>query len=177
MYAFVEKHFLHRGGAASAELAFVRESQHDLECGLPGGNKTTADIYAGWLRRPTPLPQFPSERADAERIQNQLRQHLRDVLGLSAEALQPRAQVQATASRGDVLMRRLIVEPEHGIRLPVVEIQPRNPGAGIIIMPGKTAAPVEAVAPILEAGLTVALVDPRNTGEAAPGTKRTDNWS
>ena len=138
MYAFVEKHFLHRGDAASAELAFVLEPQHDLECGLPGGNKTTADIYAEWLRRPTPVPQFPADRADAEKIQNHLRQEVRDVLGLSMEAAQPRVQVQATASRGDVLMRRLIVEPEQGIRLPVVEIQPRKPGAGLVIVPGKS---------------------------------------
>jgi len=177
MYGFVEKHFLHRGGAASAELAVVRESPHDLECGLPPGNKTTAEIYAEWLRRPTPVPQFPSGRADAENIQNLLRQQVRDVLGLSAEAPQPRVQVQATGSRGDVLMRRLIVEPEHGIRLPVFEIQPRNPGAGIIIMPGKAGASVEAVESILQAGLTAVLVDPRNTGEAAPGSRRTDNWS
>jgi len=99
------------------------------------------------------------------------------VLGLSMEAAQPRVQVQATASRGDVLMRRLIVEPEPGIRLPVVEIQPSKPGAGLVIVPGKSAAPVAAVASILAAGLGVALVDPRNTGEAEPGSRRTDNWS
>ena len=74
-------------------------------------------------------------------------------------------------------MRQLIVEPEPGIRLPVVEIQPRKPGAGIVILPGKSAVPVEAVASILGAGLTVALMDPRNTGETEPVARRTDNWS
>jgi hypothetical protein len=90
---------------------------------------------------------------------------------------QPRVQMQATESRGDVLMRRLIVEPEQGIRLPVVEIQPRQPGAGLVIVPGKSVVPAVAVASILGAGLAVALVDPRNTGEAEPGSRRSDNWS
>lgn len=177
MYAFVEKHFLHRDTTASAELAFVREPQHDLECGLPAGNKTAADVYAEWLRTPTPAPPFPTDRRNAESIQDRFRQRVREVLGIGAEAPKPRLSVQAASSRGDVIVRQMILETEPGIRVPVVEIRPRKSSAGLVIVPGKSTVPVESVRSLVEAGLTVALLDPRCTGEAESGGRRSDNWS
>jgi hypothetical protein len=177
MYAFVERHFLHLEKALSAELAFVREPQHDLEYGLPAGNRTTADVYAEWLRRPTPMPPFPTDWKNAESIQDRLRQQVRTVLGLDAETPHPSLSVQMAGSRGDAIVRQMIMTPEPGIRVPVVEIQPRKPAGGLVIIPGKCAIHVESITPMIDAGLIVALFDPRGTGEAESGGRRTDNWS
>jgi cephalosporin-C deacetylase-like acetyl esterase len=177
MYAFVERHFLHLEKALSAELAFVREPQHDLECGLPAGNRTTADVYAEWLRRPTPMPPFPTDRKNAESIQDRLRQQVRAVLGLDAVRPHPSLSVQMVGSRGDAIVRQMIMTPEPGIRVPVAEIQPRKPAVGVVIIPGKSAVQLESIASMVEAGLIVVLFDPRGTGEAESGGRRTDNWS
>jgi len=178
MYGFVERHFLRRQNAESHELAFLLEPQHDLDCGLPQGNKTFADIYSDWVASPTPLPAMPDSQATAKRTQAKLRDELRDLLGIAEQPAHPRLSVQAIATDDDVLLRRLIVEPEEGIRLPVVEIQTRGSSpARLVILPGKSGWPTAAVSALLSAGLTVALVDLRGTGEMQSGGGRTNNWA
>jgi hypothetical protein len=112
MYAWVERHFLGKEGA-SREFPFLFEPTNDLRCGLPPDNKTWAEIYREWLEQPAP------EGGD-------LRQRLRDLLGLRATDFQAVLNVQSTTSRGDMVIRRLLIESESGIRLPAVEYTPRN---------------------------------------------------
>jgi hypothetical protein len=178
MYGFVEMHFLGRKEAESREFAFLLEPQHTLDCGLPQGNKTFADIYSDWARLPTPVPAMPDGQVAAERIQARLRDEVHDLLGFTEEPVHPRLSVQATTSLGDVVVRRLTVEPEEGIRLPAVEIQLRGPAPrGVVILPGKSGSRAAAVSALLSVGLTVALVDLRGTGEIQSGGGRTDNWA
>jgi len=178
MYGFVETYFLHHENADSRELAFTLESQHDLECGIPKANQTLADIYSGWLRHPTPVPMIPDGRAAAERVQAELRDKVRALLGLREESARPLLSVQKVTSRGDVLLRLLIIEPEEGIRLPAIEIQRRGvTPVGLVILPGKSEQPAAAIAALLAESLTVALVDLRGTGEIQPGGRRADNWA
>ena len=118
MYDFVERHFLHHTNPDSRELAFQLEPQHHLDCGIPAANKTSADIYSEWLQRPTPFPEIPDGPEAAKRTQADLIEQIRDVLGIHEQAAPPNVRVQVATSRGNVLLRQLIIEPEDGIRLP-----------------------------------------------------------
>lgn len=178
MYSFVEKHFLKQEHAQSKESAFLLEPIPELLCGLPPDNKTLDKIYTEWLRRATPGPELPNGREAAERIQSALRGELSQVLGIASKSCQPRISVQAVTSRGDFLLRRLIIETEPGIRLPIVEIIPRTKqrGATVLVL-NKSGPPPRGIGPLLSAGLSVALTDLRGTGEIDSGGSRTDNWA
>jgi hypothetical protein len=177
MYGFVEKHFLHHTDTGSGELAFLLEPQHQLDCGIPGSNKTLADIYSEWLQRPMRLPEIPDSSQAAKKTQMRLDAAIRDLLGVQEETLPPHMRVQLATSRERVLLRQLIIEPEDGIRLPALEIQPRTAGKAIVIFPGKSEQPHDAISAMLSAGLSVVLVDLRGTGEIDRGGHRSDNWA
>jgi hypothetical protein len=177
MYDFVERHFLHGANPDSEESLFLLEPQHRLDCGMPEDNKTFASIYSEWLQRPTPVPELPDNAQAARRTQEKLEKEVRELLGLREELAPPHMRVQMKSSRENVLLRQLIIEPEDGIRLPAFEIQPRTASTGIVILPGKSEQPAEAIAAMLSEGLTVLLVDPRGTGEIDGGGRRTDNWA
>ena len=177
MYDFVERHFLHETNPDSQESAFLLEPQHRLDCGIPEGNKTLASIYAEWLQRPTPVPELPDSPQAARLTQAKLKEEMRELLGFREKLPPPRMRVQMKTSRENILLRQLIIEPEDGIRLPAFEIQPRTASAGIVILPGKSEQPNEAIAAMLSEGLSVLLVDLRGTGEIDRGGPRTDNWA
>jgi hypothetical protein len=177
MYSFVDKHFLGRDNGPKPETPFLLEPMNTLICGLPATNKTLAAIYSEWLEKPALIPQAPNGRKEAESIQEKLRNELLDLLGIAAVPGPPKVTVQQATSRGDMLLRRLIVESEPGIHLPVVEITPRTPKAGLVVLPGKSQTLPRAVEPLLATGLSVALVDLRGAGEIDSGGTRTDNWA
>jgi hypothetical protein len=164
MYAWVERHFLGKR-ESSRELPFVFEPRNDLQSGLPPDNKTWADIYRQWLGRPA------IEGGD-------IRGRLRNVLGLRATDFDPVLHVQSIASRGDAVIRRLLIESEPGIRLPAVEYTPRNVKAsGEMIVLGRSSELGAAIEPLLARGLRALFVDVRGTGEIDSGGGRTDNWA
>jgi hypothetical protein len=178
MYAFVEKHFLAGGSDSSAESPFLLESMKGLACGLPNGNRTLADIYGEWLAVPTPQPELPSGPAAAEQVQAEWRRKLGALLGIEGDGAPAGARLEAVTSRGDAVLRRWILEPEPGIRLPLVELTPRTaPAKGIVIVPGKTEHAAARAGEFLSLRIGVALVDPRGTGEIDPGGRRTSNWA
>lgn len=162
MYAFLERHFLAKETETSPELPFLFEPQTQLACELPSGNKTLASIYREWL------DQAPTPAAD-----------LREVLGLSSAQPQSSVNVQTTTSRGDVVMRQLIIGTEPGIHLPAVELSPRGaaPFAPTVLALGRTEEMARAAEALLAKGLRVVLIDVRGTGEIESGGGRTDNWA
>jgi hypothetical protein len=177
MYGFVEHHFLGRTEGPSPERPFMLEPRQDLLCRLPESNKTLAEIYREWLHRPTPVPELPRDREGAVRIQDRLREQLRQLLGV-LEPAQPHVSVQLSSSRANVLIRQLVIEPEEGIRIPSVEISTRGTSVtGVVLVPGKSADWSDAISALLSHGLTVTLVDPRGTGEIDSGGGRTRNWA
>jgi hypothetical protein len=163
MYGWIERHFL--GKDASSEFPFLYEPPKELRCGLPPGNKTLADIYRDWLKRPA---------TEASEI----RSRLTDLLGPRTPDFLPVLGVQSTASRGDAVIRRLIIESEPGIRLPAVEYIPRNTAvSGTVIVLGRSADLAAAIEPLLFRELRAVFVDLRGTGEIDSGGGRTDNWA
>src|SRR5581483_4422966 len=97
-------------------------------------NKTLAAIYKEWLAQPAPAPEIPEAREGAGTLQERLREQLRRVLGLAKRPAAPRVSVQSRASRGDVLMRQLILETEPGIRVPAFEVKRRGAEpAGVVL--------------------------------------------
>jgi acetyl esterase/lipase len=178
MYAFVSDHFLQHQPTPLHESAFLLEPTGQLACGLEGTNRTVAGIYSEWLDHTVQVPSLPAGRAFAEQFQVDLRGRLQTLLGIDETVSPPRTSVQLVTSRGNVVVRRLIVEPEDGIRLPVFEIVPRTrPLAGMVVIPGKSERSPEDLSPLLSAALGVALVDLRGTGEIYSGGRRTDNWA
>jgi hypothetical protein len=178
MYAWVEKYFLGHNVASSQEQAFTFEPQAELVCGLPPTNKTLKDIYQEWLERPTPVPQVPQSRDSVSQVQVTLRQQLRNLLGLSPRASKPVGVDLMVTSRADAIIKQLVVDNQSGIRLPAVEIDPRNrqPGATIMLL-GKSAKNFPAIPELISRGDRVILIDLRGIGEINPGGGRTDNWA
>ena len=164
MYTWVERFFFGRK-TASREFPFVFEPKDDLRCGLPPGNKTWAEIYREWLERPT------KESGD-------IRRRLRDLLGLDSRDFRAVLNVQSTVSRGDAVIRRLIIESEPGIRLPAVEYTPRNRSISReVIVLGRSTEVGAAIEPLLARDLRAVFIDLRGTGEIDSGGGRTDNWA
>ncbi|MCW5977905.1 MAG: prolyl oligopeptidase family serine peptidase [Bryobacteraceae bacterium] len=178
MYGFVEKRLSGRQNPDSKEAPFLLEPLPDLSCGAPPDNKTLAQLYAEWLGQATRAPALPDGRRAAEELSTNMREELTRLLGFQTGPAHARTTVQVTTSRGDVLIRRSTVETEPGIRLPLVEISPRASDAGgLVLMPGKSDMPPAAVAALLDAGLSVAVVDLRGAGEIYSGGGRTSNWA
>jgi hypothetical protein len=177
MYSFVDKHFFSRDGGPVPEVPFLLEPMNTLICGLSASNRTLTTIYSEWLERPAPVPEIPDGRREAESLQAKSRKELLGLLGIATASRPPKVSVQQATSRGDMLLRRLIIESEPGIHLPVVEITPGASRTGLIVLPGKSQAPQQAVEPLLAAGISVALVDLRGAGEIDSGGTRTDNWA
>ena len=177
MYGFVEHYFLGRKERPSPELPFMLEPRPGLQCHLPESNKTLADIYREWLNRPTPVPELPRDHEGAVRVQDKLREQLRQLLGLPDPA-KTQVSIQSVGSRGYVLMRQLVIEPEEGIRIPAIEISPRQSSpAGHVLIPGKSADWPGAISALLSQGLAVTVFDPRATGEIDSGGGRMRNWA
>ena len=132
---------------------------------MPKDNKTFADVFSEWLRRPTPVPGITDGPVAAKRLQSDLREQIRNLLGIPEQTIPPKIRAQMVTNRSDVLLRQLIIEPEDGIRLPAIEIQPRSAIGGIVIVPGKSGLPPPAISSMLSAGLGLVFADIRGTGK------------
>lgn len=178
MYGWVERHFLGRRTDVSAEKAFLFETQSDLTCGLPQGNRTFADIYQEWLSRPARAPALPQGQASAAQIQHPLRARLRDLLGIQRRARGPVLSVQKVTSSSDAVTKQLIFETEPGIRLPAVELSSSSAGAkAMVVFLGKSSEFLPAIPEMISRELRIVLVDLRGVGEIDSGGRRTDNWA
>ena len=178
MYAWVEKYFFGHNVEWSKEMPFTFEPQTELVCGLPSANKTLKDIYREWLQRPTPVPELPQSKGDLSAVQRPLRERLVNLLALPARTPDPRVTVLLITSRADVVIRQLAIETQAGIRLPAIEIEPRErkPNATVIFL-NKSKDFFPAIPEMISLGQRVVLVDLRGVGEIDSGGGRTNNWA
>jgi hypothetical protein len=178
MYRWVEKYFLGHDVSAEKESAFPMEPQTDLACGLPSDNKTWRDVYNEWLAQAARRLETLRAEDFTATAQTQLRARLVDLLALPERTYHSTVTNLMVTSRGDAVIRRMVIETAPGIRLPAVQLDSRDlkPGYTVIFL-GKSDEFTPAIAPLLAVGARVIMVDLRGTGEINSGGDRTTNWA
>lgn len=169
LYRWVERWLAPPSPRGDVDLPAQIESLDDLRCGLPPRNRTARDVYAEWLGSlPRPL------RGQRAEVQSALRAFLRERLGFP-DPLPPVKAERAGDEADDAgTAESWVFEPEPGIRLPGMLLEPADASRHVVLVPGRDEA---AVARALTEGHHVFAFDPRGSGEIPDGGGMLRNWA